>query len=93
MPHLQSPDTNGNSHEEYRPSSQYHSQPSTLRVICVGAGPAGLLVAYKMKQMFGDNYELVMYEKNTAVGGTWFENRYPGCELSRLRIGCKSANR
>jgi cation diffusion facilitator CzcD-associated flavoprotein CzcO len=25
------------------------------------------------------NYELVVYEKNEDIGGTWFENRYPGC--------------
>ncbi|KAJ4295958.1 hypothetical protein N0V88_004660 [Collariella sp. IMI 366227] len=25
------------------------------------------------------NYEAVIYEKNTDVGGTWLENRYPGC--------------
>lgn len=26
------------------------------------------------------NYEIVVYEKNPTVGGTWFENRYPGCK-------------
>ena len=25
------------------------------------------------------NLELAIYEKNADVGGTWFENRYPGC--------------
>ncbi|KAF5003207.1 hypothetical protein FDECE_10225 [Fusarium decemcellulare] len=25
------------------------------------------------------NYDLVCYEKNAGVGGTWFENRYPEC--------------
>ena len=43
----------------------------------VGAGAAGLLVAYKMKKNF-TNYELVCYEKNPNVAGTWYENRYPG---------------
>ena len=29
------------------------------------------------------NLELTIYEKNAAVGGTWFENRYPGvaCDI------------
>lgn len=58
--HQEANDSNGN--DEYRPSSQYHSQPSTIRVICVGAGAAGLLVAYKMKRSFAD-FELVCYEK------------------------------
>lgn len=26
------------------------------------------------------NYEHVVYEKNPEIGGTWFENRYPGCK-------------
>lgn len=46
----------------YTVKNQYHSQGRTVRVICVGAGAAGLLVAYKMKKMF-DDYELVCYEK------------------------------
>lgn len=25
------------------------------------------------------NYEHVVYEKNPLIGGTWYENRYPGC--------------
>ncbi|KAG5752886.1 hypothetical protein H9Q72_005652 [Fusarium xylarioides] len=25
------------------------------------------------------NYELVLYDKNPVIGGTWYENRYPGC--------------
>jgi len=41
---------------------QWHSKPTNLRVINVGAGAAGLLVAYKMQKNFTD-YELVCYEK------------------------------
>lgn len=26
------------------------------------------------------DFEHVVYEKNLSVGGTWFENRYPGCK-------------
>lgn len=26
------------------------------------------------------NVEHIVYEKNPDVGGTWFENRYPGCK-------------
>ncbi|ROT36327.1 FAD/NAD(P)-binding domain-containing protein [Sodiomyces alkalinus F11] len=49
-----------------------------IRVICIGAGASGLLVAYKLQKHF-TNYSLTVYEKNEAVAGTWFENRYPGC--------------
>lgn len=49
-----------------------------LRVIIIGAGPSGLLMAYKLRRNFID-LDIVMYEKNADVGGTWFENKYPGC--------------
>jgi hypothetical protein len=48
-----------------------------IRVICVGAGASGLLFAYKMQRSFS-NFDLVIYEKNEQVGGTWWENKYPG---------------
>lgn len=49
-----------------------------LKVICIGAGASGLLLAYKMQRHF-DDFELTVYEKNPEPSGTWFENRYPGC--------------
>lgn len=66
---------------------QWHSKPNHLRVICVGAGAAGLLVAYKMKKNF-TNYKLVCYEKNPGVAGTWYENRYPGaaCDVPAYAV-------
>ncbi|KAF2180148.1 FAD/NAD(P)-binding domain-containing protein [Zopfia rhizophila CBS 207.26] len=57
---------------------QWHSQPTTVRVIHVGAGATGLCTAYKMRNKL-QHYELVCYEKNDSIGGTWFENTYPGC--------------
>lgn len=52
--------------------------PQPLKIIHVGAGASGLLFAHKATK-FLSNYELVCYEKSPAVGGTWYENRYPGC--------------
>ena len=49
-----------------------------IRMICVGAGAAGLQIAYKAERALR-NVELQIYEKNGDVGGTWLENRYPGC--------------
>ncbi|KAI4591610.1 hypothetical protein KJ359_012765 [Pestalotiopsis sp. 9143b] len=57
---------------------QWHSQPRRLRIIHVGAGAAGLCFMYKVKTQLTD-YEIVTYEKNSDIGGTWLENRYPGC--------------
>jgi cation diffusion facilitator CzcD-associated flavoprotein CzcO len=55
------------------------NHPST-RLVCIGAGYAGLMMAYKIKHQMKmeDVVDLCIYEKNHDVGGTWLENRYPG---------------
>ena len=45
-------------------------------VIIVGAGASGLALGANL-QTLGIPY--VILEKNAEVGGTWLENRYPGC--------------
>ena len=45
-------------------------------VVVVGAGVSGLCLAHKLDQL---SIPVTVVEKNPAVGGTWFENRYPGC--------------
>lgn len=52
--------------------------PRKLRVITIGAGAAGLNFAYQLNRHM-QNISHVVYEKNSEVGGTWYENRYPGC--------------
>ncbi|KAI8396552.1 hypothetical protein FOFC_21100 [Fusarium oxysporum] len=56
--------------------------PRPLRVICIGAGVTGLNLAYMLPRHL-KNVEYVMYEKNTGIGGTWLENKYPGvaCDI------------
>ncbi|RDL41770.1 Uncharacterized protein BP5553_01749 [Venustampulla echinocandica] len=49
-----------------------------LRVICVGAGISGIITAIRFPQRI-PNLDLQIYEKNTDITGTWFENKYPGC--------------
>lgn len=51
--------------------------PKKLRIIHVGMGASGLLFAYKSRKL--DNVEIVCYERNHTIGGTWLENTYPGC--------------
>ncbi|KAL2834389.1 hypothetical protein BDW59DRAFT_178795 [Aspergillus cavernicola] len=52
-----------------------------LRVVCVGAGYSGILMGIIWSQrMQNRNAELVIYERNGDLGGTWLENRYPGCQ-------------
>lgn len=45
-----------------RIQEQWHSKPSHVRIICVGAGASGLLLAYKIQKML-TNFDLVCYEK------------------------------
>lgn len=54
--------------------------PRKLRVVCIGAGYSGLMLAHKIKweQKLDDFLDLTIYEKNHDVGGTWLENVYPG---------------
>ncbi|KAM0438599.1 hypothetical protein ACHAPT_001351 [Fusarium lateritium] len=53
-------------------------EPRPIKMIYIGAGVSGIVGAIKfMKRV--PNLQLVIYEKNPEVGGTWFENRYPGC--------------
>jgi hypothetical protein len=49
-----------------------------MRMICIGAGIAGIAAAYKYYEQL-ENVDFQIYEKNEDVGGTWLENRYPGC--------------
>jgi cation diffusion facilitator CzcD-associated flavoprotein CzcO len=57
-------------------------QNRRLRVLSIGAGVSGILMAYQI-QKFCDNIEHVIYEKNEDIAGTWLENRYPGaaCDI------------
>ncbi|MGE4323090.1 MAG: flavin-containing monooxygenase [Sphingobium sp.] len=48
----------------------------SLRYAIIGAGMAGLLAAIRLRER-GDE-DFVIFEKNPDVGGTWYENRYPG---------------
>jgi 4-hydroxyacetophenone monooxygenase len=47
-------------------------------VAIVGAGMSGLLAAHRLEQA---GVPFVIFDKNADVGGTWFENSYPGCRV------------
>jgi len=46
--------------------------------VVIGAGMSGLACAHRLRQA---GVPFVVIEKNDDVGGTWFENRYPGCRV------------
>ncbi|KAH7357122.1 flavin-binding monooxygenase-like protein [Rhexocercosporidium sp. MPI-PUGE-AT-0058] len=49
-----------------------------LRVIIFGAGVNGLNMLYTLRKE-ASGVDCVIIEKNPECGGTWYENRYPGC--------------
>ncbi|CAF3645406.1 unnamed protein product [Fusarium graminearum] len=74
--------TNGN-------STNGHCEPFTLKnvpvenqrplkVRVIGAGYSGVYLGIRIPQRLR-NIDLKIYDKNEGIGGTWWENRYPGC--------------
>jgi 4-hydroxyacetophenone monooxygenase len=55
---------------------QFDVDETTPDVLIVGAGVSGIALGAQLTR-FGIDYTIV--EKNAEVGGTWWENRYPGC--------------
>ncbi|TVY39870.1 putative sterigmatocystin biosynthesis monooxygenase [Lachnellula occidentalis] len=49
-----------------------------VRIVTIGAGASGINMIRTLREHLTD-YENVVYEKNPSIGGTWYENRYPGC--------------
>ncbi|KAK5129827.1 hypothetical protein BJ546DRAFT_1060466 [Cryomyces antarcticus] len=57
-----------------------YRDPSTrkIKILTIGGGVSGIMMAYQIQKLCA-NVEHVIYEKNADIGGTWLENRYPGC--------------
>jgi cation diffusion facilitator CzcD-associated flavoprotein CzcO len=71
--------TNGNGvHPVYTVVDQPLGTSRPIRIVCIGAGVSGINLLRTLRLNLAD-YEAQVYEKNENVGGTWFENRYPGC--------------
>ena len=49
--------------------------PAEFKVLVIGAGLTGLAASIKLSEA---GYDHVVIEKNPEVGGTWYNNRYPG---------------
>lgn len=49
-----------------------------VRIVGIGAGASGINMIRTLRLNLS-KYEVVVYEKNDDVGGTWHESRYPGC--------------
>jgi cation diffusion facilitator CzcD-associated flavoprotein CzcO len=51
----------------------------TPRVVVVGLGFGGIATGVKLKQAGIDTFTI--YESSTGIGGTWWDNTYPGAEV------------
>lgn len=49
-----------------------------LKIIAMGAGFGGIGLARAVSVGEMPNADLTIYEKDSGIGGTWHENRYPG---------------
>jgi len=63
------------------PRREFREKPAAVRregpqVAIVGAGLSGIGLAIYLKQA---GIPFIIYEKNMGPGGTWWDNRYPGC--------------
>jgi 4-hydroxyacetophenone monooxygenase len=54
------------------------ARAAAFPVVVIGAGMGGVLAGIRLQEA-GIPYTIV--EKNPGVGGTWYENRYPGCRV------------
>jgi hypothetical protein len=45
-----------------------------IKVICIGAGMSGIITGVLFPRSIR-NLDLVIYEKNPELGGTWYESR------------------
>jgi hypothetical protein len=48
-----------------------------LKVRVIGCGYSGIYLGIRIPQRLR-HVDLQIYEKNEGIGGTWWENRYPG---------------
>jgi 4-hydroxyacetophenone monooxygenase len=51
---------------------------TAFHAVIIGAGMSGILAAIRLEKA-GLPYTVI--EKDAGVGGTWYENRYPGCRV------------
>ncbi|KAH3985946.1 hypothetical protein HBH98_112100 [Parastagonospora nodorum] len=70
--------TNGTAKTPFKISDAPVENQRRLKVIVIGAGYSGIYCGIRIPERLR-NVELVIYEKNAGVGGTWYENRYLGC--------------
>ena len=54
------------------------SERNAPRIVIMGAGPGGMCTAIKLLEAGIDDF--IILERSSGVGGTWYNNTYPGLE-------------
>jgi cation diffusion facilitator CzcD-associated flavoprotein CzcO len=54
------------------------SETPDFDVVVIGAGFTGMYATYRLRQL---GYSVKGLEEAADVGGTWWDNRYPGCRV------------
>ncbi|MBI3350295.1 MAG: NAD(P)/FAD-dependent oxidoreductase [Burkholderiales bacterium] len=55
------------------------STPTDFEVVILGAGMSGLCMAIQLQR--AGIADFVIVEKSAGIGGTWWDNRYPGAQV------------
>ncbi|WP_021594260.1 flavin-containing monooxygenase [Actinomadura welshii] len=55
------------------------STPAPPSVAIIGGGFGGIAAAVKLRRAGFDDFTI--FEQSAGPGGTWWDNRYPGCEV------------
>lgn len=74
---------NGVKADPFSLSEEYAYTPRKLKVITIGAGFSGLLIAHKLQHRFPEVQDFIdhtIFESRKDVGGTWLANDYPGVQ-------------
>lgn len=60
-------------------AEELFGREGTPRVVIVGAGFGGIAMGVKLKRAGIDTFTI--YESSLGIGGTWWDNTYPGAEV------------
>lgn len=61
------------------PSSKLRRAARRIRVAIIGGGISGIATAYYLKR--AGLTDFTIFEASAGLGGTWYDNRYPGAEI------------
>lgn len=82
LQHIYTKEMNDHTKLPQKPQGHPVDEGRPLRVAIIGGGVSGIAVYIRLLQ-YVPNCTITIFEKNSGLGGTWFENRYPGvaCDI------------